>query len=206
MSRPLRLLLVSAALLLGTLGHADTVQVAVAANFSAPMQAIARAFEQQSGDQLSLSFGATGKFYTQIKNGAPFAVLLAADSKTPQRLASEGNALPASEFTYATGKLVLWSASPGLVDAQGAVLESGSYQHLAIANPALAPYGAAAMQVLAQRKLLVAVQSKLVTGDPLHQDAILLNAGKDLPAAKALLDFLHSDAAKTIIRSYGYDL
>ena len=228
----------------------DEVQVAVAANFTAPMQKIATEFERDTGHKTQLIFGATGRFYAQIKNGAPYEVLLGADSETETKLVNEGNAVPGSQFTYAVGKLVLWSASPGLVDAQGAVLESGSYQHLAIANPALAPYGAAAMQVLAQRKLLVAVQSKLVTGenitqaydfvatgnaelgfvalsqvslngqiskgsawvvpaklyDPLHQDAILLNAGKDLPAAKALLDFLHSDAAKTIIRSYGYDL
>jgi molybdate transport system substrate-binding protein len=243
-------LLCAAALLLPVLSHADTVQVAVAANFTAPMQEIAKAFEQKSGHHLLLSFGSTGKFYTQIRSGAPFAVLLAADTKTPQRLASEGSALPASEFTYATGKLALWSATPGLVDAQGSVLGKGSYQHLAVANPTLAPYGAAAMQVLGKLNLLPAVQPKLVTGesiaqayefvatgnaelgfvalsqvalngqiskgsawvvpaslyDPLHQDAILLNAGKDQPAASALLDFLHSAAAKTIISAYGYDI
>ena len=133
--------------------HADVVQVAVAANFAAPMARIAEAFQAASGHTLKLSSGATGKFHAQIVAGAPFEVLLAADTRTPQLLVESGHAVAASRFTYATGRLVLWSATPGFVDPQGAVLASGGFAHLAIANPKTAPYGAAAMQVLRARGL-----------------------------------------------------
>ena len=145
------------------------VQVAVAANFTAPMQKIAAEFEKDTGHKVLLSSGATGKFYAQIKNGAPFEVFLAADDETPAKLETEGDAVPGSRFTYAIGKLMLWSAQPGYVDSQGAVLKKGQFQHLAIANPKTAPYGAAAMEVLTHLNLLDAVQPKLVTGENIAQ-------------------------------------
>jgi len=145
------------------------VQVAVAANFTAPMQKIAAEFEKDTGHKAQLSFGATGKFYAQIKNGAPFEVFLAADDEIPAKLETEGDAVPGSRFTYAIGKLMLWSAQPGYVDDQGAVLKKGQFQHLAIANPKTAPYGAAAMEVLTHLNLLDAVQPKLVTGENIAQ-------------------------------------
>ena len=145
------------------------VQVAVAANFTAPMQKIAAEFEKDTGHKVLLSSGATGKFYAQIKNGAPFEVFLAADDETPAKLATEGDAVPGSRFTYAIGKLMLWSAQPGYVDDQGAVLKKSQFQHLAIANPKTAPYGAAAMEVLTHLNLLDAVQPKLVTGENIAQ-------------------------------------
>ncbi len=145
------------------------VQVAVAANFTAPMQKIAAEFEKDTGHKVLLSSGATGKFYAQIKNGAPFEVFLAADDETPAKLETEGDAVPGSRFTYAIGKLMLWSAQPGYVDDQGAVLKKGQFQHLAIANPKTAPYGAAAMEVLTHLNLLDAVQPKLVTGENIGQ-------------------------------------
>jgi molybdate transport system substrate-binding protein len=148
---------------------ADEVQVAVAANFTAPMEQIAADFERATGHRPLLSFGATGKFYAQIKNGAPFAVFLAADAKTPARLIVEGDAIPDSRYTYAIGKLVLWSAREGYVDDQGAVLASGAFEHLAIANPKTAPYGAAAIEVLEKMKLLTALEPKLVTGENITQ-------------------------------------
>ena len=123
--------------------QADTVAAAVAANFSAPMQAIAPLFAQATGHEAQLSFGATGKFYAQINNGAPFDVLLSADSSTPSKLAAEKAAVAASQITYAQGQLLLWSAQPGYVDGAGAVLKTGTWKHLALANPKLAPYGAA---------------------------------------------------------------
>jgi molybdate transport system substrate-binding protein len=150
-------------------GYAAEVQVAVAANFTAPMQKIAAEFEKDTGHKALLAFGATGKFYAQIKNGAPFAILLAADEKTPASLESEGDAVPGSRFTYAIGTLVLWSAQPGTVDDQGAVLKKGEFQHLAIANPKTATYGAAAIKVLTQLGLLDAIQPKLVTGENISQ-------------------------------------
>ena len=149
--------------------QADEVQVAVAANFTAPMQKIAAEFEKDTGHKALLVFGATGKLYAQIKNGAPFQVFLAADDKTPAKLEAEGDTVPGSRFTYAIGTLVLWSAKPGFVDDQGEVLKKGAFKHLAIANPKTAPYGAAAVATLTQLGLLDALQPKLVTGENISQ-------------------------------------
>ena len=230
--------------------QAGEVAVAVAANFSAPMQKIAKAFEQDTGHKAQLAFGATGKFYAQIKNGAPFAVLLAADDETPTRLEKEGLAMAGTRFTYAVGRLALWSKQPNFVDDKGEILRSNRFEKLAIADPKLAPYGAAAMEVVQGMGVQAHLASKLVQGDsigqtyqfvstenaqlgfvalsqisidgrttqgstwvvpqslhtPLKQDAVLLKAGKDNAAALALLKYLQSDAVKTIIRGYGYDL
>ena len=149
--------------------QADTVPVAVAANFTAPMQKIAAAFEADTGHKAELSFGATGKFYAQITNGAPFQILLSADDTTPAKLEKEGKAVANSRFTYAIGTLVLWSAQPGYVDAQGAVLKTGDFKHIAIANPKLAPYGLAAMQTLDKLGLAAQVQPRVVTGENIGQ-------------------------------------
>lgn len=146
-----------------------TVQVAVAANFSGPMAAIQPAFEKNTGHKLALSTGATGKFYAQIKNGAPFEVLLSADDTTPAKLESEGLAVPGTRFTYAIGKLVLWSARPGYVDKNGNVLKKAPFAHLAIANPKTAPYGVAAVEVLNHLGLYRALEPKLVTGENIAQ-------------------------------------
>jgi len=116
-----------------------------------------------------VSAGPTGKFYAQIISGAPFEVLIAADDETPKRLVAENQAVAGSNFTYAIGRLVLWSAQPGLVDDQGAVLAAGKFTHLAIANPKVAPYGAAALEVLKARGLADAVSPKLVTGESIAQ-------------------------------------
>jgi molybdate transport system substrate-binding protein len=159
------------ALVLSPVGAArsDEVQVAVAANLTAPAKRIAVDFEQETGHKAALSFGATGKFYAQIKNGAPFEVLLAADDSTPARLEEEGAAVRGSRFTYAIGRLVLWSERPGLVDDQGSVLKKGDFRHLAIANPKTAPYGVAAMETLKALGLLDALQPKLVQGENIAQ-------------------------------------
>lgn len=151
------------------LASADEVQVAVAANFTAPMQRIAAQFEKDTGHKAVLSFGATGKFYAQIVNGAPFEVLLAADDETPARLEKEGQGMAGSRFTYAVGKLVLWSADPKLVDAQGEVLKTGNFRHLAIANPKTAPYGTAAVEALGKLGLLAGLQGRFVQGENISQ-------------------------------------
>jgi molybdate transport system substrate-binding protein len=164
----LRRSLILTALLAGA-AHADTVSVAVAANFTAPMQKIAAEFAKDTGHKAELSFGATGKFYAQISNGAPFGVLLAADDTTPAKIASEGKGVADSRFTYAVGKLVLWSKQDGYVDAQGAVLKTGKFQHVAIANPKLAPYGLAAEQTLTQLGLLEQIKPKFVQGENIGQ-------------------------------------
>ena len=145
------------------------VSVAVASNFSAPMQKIAAAFAQDTGHQAQLSFGATGKFYAQIANGAPFAVLLAADAATPEKIARAGLGDGATRFTYAIGQLALWSRQPGYVDAGGKVLASTDWRHIAIANPRLAPYGAAALQTLDKLGLTAQVQPRIVQGENIGQ-------------------------------------
>ena len=230
--------------------QAGEVQVAVAANFTAPIQAIAAVFEKDTGHTLVTAFGATGQFYTQIKNGAPFEVFLSADDTTPKKLEDEGDTVKGSRFTYAVGTLALWSAKEGYVDALGKVLSDNQYQHLSIANPKAAPYGLAATQVLAREGLTDKVKAKIVEGqnitqayqfvstgnaelgfvalsqiykdgkitsgsawivpanlhDPIKQDAVILNKGKDNPAAKALVDYLKGPKAAAIIKSYGYQL
>ena len=245
-----RLVAALGASLFAGLTHAAEVHIAVAANFTAPINEIAAAFEKASGHKVIAAFGPTGGLYTQIKHGAPFEVFLAADDSTPARLETEGEILAGSRFTYAIGKLVLWSASAGYVDAQGEVLRKNEFNHLSIGNPKTAPYGLAATQVLARLGLSEAVKPKLVEGtnitqayqfvatgnaelgfvalsqvfkdgqisggsawivpedmyEPIRQDAVILNKGKDNPAAAALVDYLKGPKAAAVIKSYGYDL
>jgi molybdate transport system substrate-binding protein len=157
--------------------QAGDVQLAVAANFSAPIPAIARGFEEATGHRLVTAYGATGQLYAQIKNGAPFEVFLAADELTPAKLESEGEAVAGSRFTYAIGALALWSAQVGYVDLRGAVLKANKFQHLAIANPKTAPYGLAAAQVLAKLGLSQAVAPKLVEGQSIAQTVQFVASG-----------------------------
>lgn len=239
-----------ASLLAFNTAWADEVQVAVAANFTAPIQAIAKDFEKDTGHKLVAAYGATGQFYAQIKNGAPFEVFLAADDSTPAKLEQEKAIVPGSRFTYAIGTLALWSAKPGYVDANGEVLKKNAFKHLSIANPKTAPYGLAATQVLDKLKLTEATKPKLVEGqnitqafqfvstgnaelgfvalsqiykdgkvesgsawivpsslhEPIRQDAVILEKGKDNPAAKALVDYLKGPKAAAVIKSYGYEI
>ncbi len=228
---------------------AAEVSVAVAANFAAPMKIIAQDFERATGHKAVLSFGGTGQFYAQIKNGAPYSLLLAADAHTPAKIEKEGLGVTGTTFTYAVGQLVLWSKTPGRVDDQGEILKMGNFSKLAIANPKLAPYGAAAIEVLNHLGVMSQVKSKIVEGaniaqtyqfvfsenadlgfvalsqvyengkfkqgsgwvvpnlmySPIKQDTVLLNPGRDNPAAIALLTYLRSDAAKAVIRKFGYE-
>ncbi|KTT01617.1 molybdate ABC transporter substrate-binding protein [Pseudomonas parafulva] len=239
-----------ASLIMLNTAWADEVQVAVAANFTAPIQAIAKDFEKDTGHTLIAAYGATGQFYAQIKNGAPFEVFLAADDSTPAKLEQENAIVPGSRFTYAVGTLALWSAQPGYVDDKGAVLQGNAYKHLSLANPKTAPYGLAATQVLEKLKLTEATRAKWVEGqnitqafqfvstgnaelgfvalsqifkdgkvqsgsawivpaslhDPIRQDAVILEKGKDNPAAKALVDYLKGPKAAAVIKAYGYEI
>lgn len=233
--------------LLGSAAHgrADEIKVAVATNFVTAMSALVERFEAVSGHTVLVSAGSTGGHYAQIRNGAPFEVFFAADSQRPRLLEAEGLAVPGSRFLYAVGRIALWSASADYVDAEGKVLETGDFRRLAIANPALAPYGAAARDVLLARGLWERLQPRLVTGQdigqahsfvqtrnaelgfvawaqlkqphgeiagsywlvpeslhrPIEQEAVLL---RDVPAARALLQFVKSPEAREIIRSHGY--
>jgi molybdate transport system substrate-binding protein len=161
-----------------TLGPAwaEDVSVAVAANFSAPAQKMATAFTAATGHKVSLVVGSTGKLYAQIKNGAPFHILLSADDETPTRLVKEGSGVEGSQFTYAVGRLALWSKQVGVVDAKGEVLR-GAVERLAIADPKLAPYGAAAVEVLDKLGLRSTLQSRLVQGESIGQTFQFVSTG-----------------------------
>jgi molybdate transport system substrate-binding protein len=172
-----RLLLLVITMTLPMMTMAGEVSVAVASNFTAPMKVIAQAFERDTGHKAILSFGATGQFYAQIKNGAPFTVLLAADDETPARLEREGVAVLGTRFTYATGKVVLWSKKADLVDAKGEILKTGKFDKLALANPKLAPYGAAAIQVLETMNLTKQLGPKLVEASNIGQTFQFVSSG-----------------------------
>ncbi|MFT3734303.1 MAG: molybdate ABC transporter substrate-binding protein [Rhodocyclaceae bacterium] len=156
---------------------ADEVKVAVAANFSAPIQKIAPDFEKDTGHKLVISTGATGAFYAQIKNGAPFEVFLSADDETPAKLEAEGAGIKGSRFTYAVGKLVLWSARPGYVDGKGEVLTKGDFAKISIANPKTAPYGAAGIEVMKKLGVLETLQPKIVQGENISQAFQFVSTG-----------------------------
>ncbi len=159
------------------IAEADEVQVAVAANFLAPLQEIAKSFEKETGHQTLITSGATGQLLTQIQHGAPFEVKNCADAKTPKKLVKNELALADSQFTYARGKLVLWSVDPAVVDASGAVLKSDKFKHLAIANPKTAPYGTAAMEALDKLGLSASLKSKLVEGENISQAKQFVDTG-----------------------------
>lgn len=167
--KKLVLAVISAMLLWPVAAGAEEFQVAVAANFTKPSQDIAAEFEKETGHKPLLSFGSTGNFYAQITNGAPFTMLLAADAKTPAKLEEEGGVKAGSRFTYAQGALALWSAKEGFVDDQGEVLKSDKFKYLSVADPKLAPYGAAAYELLNAWNLVQALEGRIVTGQNIGQ-------------------------------------
>jgi molybdate transport system substrate-binding protein len=229
--------------------HAEEALVAVAANFASAAEAISAQFEKDSGHTLKLTTGATGKLYAQIAEGAPFAVLLSADAKTPKKLEDEGLAVAGSRSTYAIGGLSLWSADAARIgtDPKAALTDAGTL-FIAIANPEVAPYGMAAKEAMQAMGVWDSVQPRIVMGEnigqtfsmvesgaaqvgfvatsalaapdapakgsrydipqdmfaPIRQDAVLLTAGAGNAAAVAFMDYLKSDAARAIIKSYGY--
>jgi molybdate transport system substrate-binding protein len=164
-----RLLLATATMLITGQATAAEIRVAVASNFTSAISVIAGGFEEDTGHKVLLAFGSTGKHYAQIRNGAPFDAFFAADVRRPKLLEQEGLAVPGSRFTYAVGKLVLWSPDTAYVDAQGNVLEQSEFRHMAIANPKLAPYGLAAREVLQSRGLWDEMNSRLVRGENIGQ-------------------------------------
>ena len=177
--------------------HAAQVYVAVAANFIAPMKRIAEEFEKDTGHKAVLSYGATGRLYAQITNGAPFEVFLSADEKTPVRLEKEGAAVSGTRFTYATGRLVLWSAKPGLVDDKAAVLLRNDFKYLAIAAPKVAPYGAAAIDALTKIGMLPLLQAKLVTGESIGQTFNMISSGNAELGFVAMSQVFEDDKLKS---------
>lgn len=165
---PSALIAAAALLSVGTV-FADVAQVAVASNFAEPIKALTLVLEKNTGHKIEVTLGATGKLYAQIKNGAPFDVLLAANTETPAALEADGFSQPGSRFTYATGRLVLWSADAALVDDKGDVLRRGQFRKLAYAAPKVAPYGAAAVQVMDKLELTTLLAPKLVQGESIGQ-------------------------------------
>jgi molybdate transport system substrate-binding protein len=164
-----RTLLILALLCCARPAASDEVQVAVAANFTGPMQKLVTLFERKTGHKALLSFGSVGKFYAQIISAAPFEILISADEETPLRLEKEHLTLPGSRFTYAVGKLVLWSPHADLIDPQGKVLERGDFAHLAVSHPKLTVYGAAARDVLQRLGVFEKLAPRLIQGETITQ-------------------------------------
>jgi molybdate transport system substrate-binding protein len=160
----------------GATAQAEKVQVAVAANFVPPFKEIAEEFQKATGHTAELSAGSSGKFYAQIVNDAPFEVFFSADNERPKLLEQEGLAVKGSRFTYAVGRLVLWSPDPQLVKGEQ-TLQSDGFKHLAMANPKTAPYGAAAMQAMKSLKLWDKLELKIVQGENLGQTIGFIDSG-----------------------------
>jgi molybdate transport system substrate-binding protein len=166
------------ALGLGGPAAGKEAMVAVAANFSEVAERLARDYERESGHKLILVAGSTGKLHAQITHGAPFDVFLSADPASPERLEREGLAVAGSRFTYAIGRLTLWSAEPGRLGGDAAAtLKQGKFRRLAIANPALAPYGAAAQQTLESLGLWERSKERIVMGETVGQAYALVASG-----------------------------
>lgn len=173
--------------------QAAEINVAVAANFTEPAKEIAAAFTRKTGHAAVLSFGTSGQFHSQITQGAPFQVFLSADDARPAKLAEAGLAVPESRFTYAIGKLVLWSKSPGLVKGEE-TLKSASFAKLSICNPLAAPYGAAAVEVMKALKLYEGLQPKLVEGATITQAFQFVETGNAELGFVALSQLAGSDS------------
>jgi molybdate transport system substrate-binding protein len=194
---PLTILLALLALIAPGMTAAGEVRIAVAANFAAPMKSIAAQFERGTGHRLLLAPGATGQLYAQIRNGAPFDILLSADETTPAKLESEGLGVAGSRFTYAIGRLVLWSRTSGFVDARGDVLRSGQFTRIAIANPKLAPYGAAALATLERMGLGDRIAPRIVEGTNISQTFQFVATGNAPLGFVALSQVLENGALKS---------
>lgn len=177
LARSLPALLAAVLVAGGGPARAAELQVAVAANFQRTLAEIAERFAEHTGHRLLLSSGSTGKHYAQIRHGAPFDLFFAADRERPRRLEREGLGVPGTRFSYALGRLVLWSPRSGLVDGRGEVLRTGEFRHLAIANPRLAPYGRAAKELLQARGLWQALQPRLVRGENIAQAYQFVRSG-----------------------------
>ncbi len=156
---------------------AATVQIAVASNFMEPAKEIAAAFTAKTGHQANLSFAPSGQIYVQLTHGAPFEVFLSADKERPQQSEKNGFSVYGARFTYAVGRLALYSTRPGFVDANGKVLARGDFEHLAIADPAIAPYGLAAVQSLRKLGLYDRLKPKIAQGSSIAQTFQFVQTG-----------------------------
>lgn len=190
-------LAIIATLLSSFAAHAAEVKVAVAANFAQPMKEIAAEFEKDTGHKLNLTQGATGKFYAQISNGAPFEVLLSADDETPSRLVKEGKAIAGSQFTYAIGRLALWSPDASFVEQGGDVLKTDKFKFIAIANAKVAPYGRAAVQTMQKLGVLMKIEPRVVQGESISQTFQFVTSGNAQLGFVALSQIWENGKLKT---------
>ena len=171
------LALALAVLAFGAPAMAADTQVAVAANFTEPAKEIATAFKTATGHNAILSFGSSGQFYAQMARGAPFEVFVSADADRPKKAEQDGLGVTGTRFTYAIGRLVLYSKTPALVDADGAVLKTGKFQKLSIADPVAAPYGVAAVATMNKLGVYKAVKPKIVMGTSITQAYQFVDTG-----------------------------
>ena len=177
--------------------QAAEISVAVAANFSSVLKDIAVEFQKDTGHQLAITPGATGKFYAQISNGAPFDVFLSADDETPRKLAQEGKAIAASQFTYAIGRLALWSPSPDLVDKSADILKTDKFKYIAIANAKVAPYGQAAVQTMQKLGVLTKIEPRIVQGESIAQTYQFVSTGNAQLGFVAVSQIVENGKIKT---------
>jgi molybdate transport system substrate-binding protein len=177
--------------------YAAEVNAAVAANFAAPMERIALLFHKESGHNVKINAAASGKLYTQIKGGATYDVFLSADEELPKRLQQEGLAISGSRFVYATGRLVLWSTQPSLVDNKASVLNNGNFENLAIANPLYSPYGITAKETLTKLTMWNATQKKLKKGEDVTQTYQLAASERTELAFLPLSQIMHDGKVTT---------
>ena len=234
-----------------SVAQANEIQAAVATNFHNAFREIVVQFERKTGHKVLIISGSTGKLYAQIVNGAPFELFLAADGRRPGLLEKESKAVPGTRFTYALGKITLWSPNPDAISGNGeSILRKKNFAHIAMTNPITAPYGQAALQTLKKIDLWEEIQPLVVQGenvgqtfqfvssqnaelgfvalsqvldpknhkkgsrwdipdelyDPIEQDVIILEKGKNNPGARALWNFLRDESVKRIINKYGYGL
>jgi molybdate transport system substrate-binding protein len=157
--------------------HAEVLRVAVASNFRPAFEALQPLHAGESEVKLIPSYGSTGQLYAQIRHGAPYGVFLAADAERPRLLEEEGRAVAGSRFTYAVGRLALWSPREGLELTGGSYLVEGDFRYLALANPDLAPYGAAARALLQRRGLWEGLAGRIVRGQNIAQAFQLVDSG-----------------------------
>lgn len=180
-------------MLSGLVVHAEELTIAVASNFAAPMQEVTRQYEGRSGHQVKLAFGSTGKIFAQVSHGAPFQAFFSADQTKPAQLVELGLADASSRFTYAEGQLALWSSKSSFVDSSGEVLRRGSYNRIAIANPRLAPYGAAAVEVLQKLGLEESTRHRRIQGENISQTYQFVASGNADLGLVALSQILQHD-------------
>ncbi len=157
--------------------RAETIHIAVASNFVEPAKALAAQFRTTSGHEVTISAGSSGKFFAQIRHGAPYQAFFSADQHKPQALEKAGLTVPGSRFTYAVGVLALWSPKPGFIENNPARLSAGQFNKLALANPRHAPYGMAAMEVLQQLQLVRSTQTRLIQGENIAQAFQFVRSG-----------------------------